>query len=84
MLARKIGDGLFKDILLYDYYWRLLRNNHVRSINDIKMLGVNASEIPVVISHMLTGQKKLPLFLLKKGIASKLFMLLSYLTWKFK
>lgn len=82
--AGKIEKDAFSDLLIYDYYWRLLRNYKIRSIEDIQSNKVLASEIPGVILHMLQLQKKLPLSLLRNGLFSKVFMTISYSLWKAK
>lgn len=82
--AKKIGSRAFNDILIYDYYWRLLRNNKIRKVEDIKANKVKEDEIPPVVLHMLNFQKKFSLNSLGKGHISKSLMFLNYLSWKFK
>jgi hypothetical protein len=77
--ATKIGNKAFKDILIYDYYWRLLRNYKIRSINDITITGVDQDTILPVILHMLGLQKNFPLSILKIGVVSKTLMFFNYL-----
>jgi len=77
--ASKIGRKAFKDILIYDYYWRLLRNYKIRSIQDITVTGVNEETILPVIHHMLALQQNMPLSILKMGIISKTLMFFNYL-----
>ena len=80
LFAAKLEKNAFGDILIYDYYWRLLRNHKVRSIADIVNAGVEMEKIPPVIHHMLQLQRKISLKVLRSGIFSKLLMTLSYLT----
>lgn len=80
--AGKIGAPAFRDILIYDYYWRLLRNYNIRSIENIEANKLKADEIPPVIIQMLNFQKKFTLPLLKKGAVSKSLMSLAYLNWR--
>jgi glycosyltransferase involved in cell wall biosynthesis len=77
--ATKIGNKAFKDILIYDYYWRLLRNYKIRSINDITITGVDQDTILPVILYMLGLQKNFPLSILKIGVVSKTLMFFNYL-----
>ena len=77
--SSKIGNTAFKDILIYDYYWRLLRNYKIRSIQDITVTGVNEQNILPVIHHMLALQQNMPLSILKMGIISKTLMFFNYL-----
>lgn len=81
--AKKIGEKAFKDIKIYDYYWRLLRNNRIRNVNDILRNNIEREEIINVIIHMLNGQKKISLKLLKNGMISKSLMFINYLSWNF-
>ena len=69
----------FNDVLIYDYYWRLLRNYSVRSIADLNAMGVEDAKILWVIRKMLNVQMKFPLSLLKIGPISKLLMFSCYL-----
>lgn len=80
--AGKIGATAFRDILIYDYYWRLLRNYNIRGMQDIVANGVKKEEVPPVILHMLQGQLKSSLQQLKKGWYSKTAMTASYLAWR--
>jgi hypothetical protein len=77
--ASKIGNKAFKDILIYDYYWRLLRNYKIRSVIDITITGVEEQSILPVIHHMLWLQKNIPLSILKMGMISKALMFFNYL-----
>ena len=77
--AGKIGRKAFKDMLIYDYYWRLLRNYKIRSIQDITVTGVNEQTILPVIHHMLALQQNMPLSLLKMGVLSKTLMFFNFL-----
>lgn len=82
--AAKLKRETFLDILIYDYYWRLLRNYNIRSLQDFAMNGVQASKIPDVIIHMHRSQSRWALKLLKNGFFSKTTMLQSYLAWRMK
>ena len=77
--AHKLGNAAFNDVLIYDYYWRLLRNYSIRSIADLNAMGVENSKILWVIRKMLNVQMKFPLSLLKIGPISKLLMFSCYL-----
>jgi glycosyltransferase involved in cell wall biosynthesis len=77
--AHKLGNAAFNDVLIYDYYWRLLRNYKIRSISDLNAMGVEDAKILWVIRKMLMVQKKWPLSFLKMGPISKLLMFSCYL-----
>lgn len=76
-LAEKIGWKTFRNILVYDSLWRLLRNMKVRSVDDIKSSGYD-KELPGFISSIISAQQFWGWRLLSFGILSKFAMLLSY------
>lgn len=84
LYAAKLEPATFNDILLYDYYWRLLRNYKIRAIKDITANGVQVHQVPGIIKHLLQTQIKWPLRLLNNGLFSKTMMTLSYGTWMAK
>lgn len=77
--AQKLGNAAFSDILIYDYYWRLLRNYKIRSIDTLIAYGVLQDQLLPVIKHMLHNQLRFPLSLLRIGLFSKCLMALNYL-----
>lgn len=77
--AYKLGNKAFADILIYDYYWRLLRNYKIRSVDTLYNYGVMPEKILPVIHWMLQSQIRFPLALLKFGPCSKILMTLNYL-----
>lgn len=76
--ANKIGTAAFQDILIYDYYWRLLRNHGIRNMNDFCANKLGPQEIPDIVHSMLKWQSQIPFFFLKFGPTSKLLMAISY------
>jgi hypothetical protein len=70
----KHGTQILKNIFVYDYYWRTLRNFKIKSPDDIRQSGWNG-KIPSPVSKMIAAQKKIPSFLLKMGPFSKIAML---------
>ena len=76
--AHKIGSAAFRDMLIYDYYWRLLRNHGIRNMNDFCANKLDPQEIPPIINSMLEWQSNLPFYLLKFGPSSKILMAASY------
>jgi hypothetical protein len=82
--AAKLESSAFDDILIFDYYWRLLRNSNIRSVADIVRNNVNEKDIPQILIHMIKLQKHIPVSLLRNGIISKSLMLVNFLSWKMK
>jgi len=80
LFAYKIGDAAFKDLKIYDYYWRLLRNDGIRSTQQIIASGVSSEKLLPLFFHMLQLQNKIAKSILKFGPASKMLMFLNYLT----
>ena len=80
LFAFKIGESAFKDLKIYDYYWRLLRNDGVQSKEQMIAAGVDPKKILPLFNHMLQLQNKMPKAALKFGPISKFAMLLNYLT----
>jgi len=74
---QKHGNAILKNIFVYDYYWRTLRNFSVRDEKDILQSGWK-KEIPSEITKMIAAQKRISSFLLKIGPFSKMAMLASY------
>jgi hypothetical protein len=79
VFAHKLEKEAFKDIRIFDYYWRLLRNYKVRTKEDLQKARVELDEIPRVLIHMIKLQGRLSLSVLKFGPFSKFFMAISYL-----
>ena len=78
MLLQKHGVGALKNILVYDAWWRILRNVHVRKIEQLYQYTPN-EQWPQAILNMVEHQSILPYDMLKMGVVSKSAMTLSYL-----
>ncbi len=77
-LLGKVGLHNLKNILVYDAWWRLMRNLGIRRKEDIVHAGYNGPVPPAIVS-MLSWQRLLPLGLWKIGPLSKTGMFLNYL-----
>lgn len=78
LLLIKYGIVPLKNIFIYDAWWRILRNVGVRSKKDLYQF-TPYQEWPTVILQMVAQQSKIPQPVLRIGIFSKFFMVLSYL-----
>jgi glycosyltransferase involved in cell wall biosynthesis len=78
LLLIKYGVEPLRNILVYDAWWRIIRNVGVRGRNDLERY-TTYSEWPAVIVHMVNQQSKILPSVLKIGVFSKFFMFLSYL-----
>lgn len=77
LLLEKMGARILRNVLVFDYYWRLYRNLEIRKTQEIEAL-YNAPVHPI-IRCMLRMQGNLPAYLLKSGFVSKPMMFLTYL-----
>ena len=73
---------ILKNIIVFDYYWRLMRN---LKIDSEEKLWSYLGEIkpPNQIISIIKFQKRIPATLLKIGAVSKLLMILSYIKNQF-
>ncbi len=78
-LLHKLPINSLQNIYVFDYYWRLLRNLSVRTIDDLERHS-KKMEIPAIIQKMLQVQSKWPKSFLRNGLVSKSVMLYTYLT----
>lgn len=74
----KMGVEKLKNILVYDYNWRFIRNFNIRSANQLREFGFNG-EVPTVLQSMISIQSKIPRSFLKIGVFSKLIMFLHFI-----
>ena len=78
-LLKKVGYASLRNILVYDAWWRLMRNLEIRSQEDIVEAGYEGY-IPPVIFSMVRWQRILPFRWWRIGILSKTIMFLHYLS----
>ncbi|HVE60928.1 MAG TPA: glycosyltransferase family 2 protein [Chitinophagaceae bacterium] len=78
LLLHKYGVQPLRNILVYDSWWRIIRNVNVRRVKD---LGIHTqiNEWPQVIIKMVLFQSQIPKSILKIGALSKMLMTCSYL-----
>jgi hypothetical protein len=81
LFLEKTGLKQFSNIVIYDAWWRLMRNLRIRSVRQIRQAGYNG-KVPFLIGAMIRDQSSVPASLLQYGISSKLFMFISYLRQK--
>ncbi|HEY2347593.1 MAG TPA: glycosyltransferase family A protein [Puia sp.] len=76
-LLNKIGVPSMRNIIVYDAYWRFLRNLDIRTIDQIRESGYRGM-IPAVIESMIRFQSSIPRAVLKTGYMSKFLMTVHY------
>jgi hypothetical protein len=77
-LLNKTGIRVLRNILVYDAWWRLMRNLEIKKIGEIRDSGYPGI-VPAAISSMVGWQRMLPKALLQTGVISKSVMFLNYL-----
>ncbi len=82
ILLSKYGTSPLKNIMVYDAYWRILRNTHIHSKSKLESFGQTAW--PTVILNMVELQSKFNQSTLRNGVISKTLMGISYIYNQFK
>jgi glycosyltransferase involved in cell wall biosynthesis len=77
LLAEKLNPESLKDLVIYDSWWRFIRNMQIRDEKEIAENGY-CGRIPETIRSMIRFQKKIPSFILRTGLFSKLLMGIRY------
>lgn len=77
LLLRQLGEGILRNVFVYDYYWRLFRNIGVRTAAEAAQYLQEAVPTPLV--RLLGWQAMIPRKLLRVGVVSKACMLVAYL-----
>ncbi len=78
LMLEKYGTAPLADIRVYDAWWRLMRNLHIRSLANLSQY-TPAAAWPLCIRRMLAHQRLIPATVLKAGVLSKTAMFFSYL-----
>lgn len=82
ILLSKYGTSPLKSIIVYDAFWRILRNTNTNSKNKLESFG--QTDWPKVILNMAEFQSKFSQKVLSNGPISKILMSLSYIYNLFK
>jgi glycosyltransferase involved in cell wall biosynthesis len=77
ILLRKQGIKPLRNILVYDAWWRLLRNMNITTSQQLEQYG--NKDWPNIIVNIVNDLAKAPKALLRIGVISKILMTLSYL-----
>lgn len=77
LIIEKYGLLPFRDILVYDAWWRMLRNMNIRSKEKISMYA--SGQVPTIILTMIKHESFIPIKILNIGVVSKILMFISYL-----
>ncbi|RYF86267.1 MAG: glycosyltransferase, partial [Chitinophagaceae bacterium] len=78
LLLEKYSVKPLSNLLVYDAWWRILRNSNTRTEAQLAKF-TSGKPWPTVIHHMLRDESRLPAGLLRNRIVSKTAMVFSYL-----
>jgi glycosyltransferase involved in cell wall biosynthesis len=76
-VLNKIGVRSLQNIIVYDAYWRFVRNLEIRFPDQVRESGYQGP-VPAIIGSMISFQSSIPKAILKTGIFSKFFMIVHY------
>lgn len=82
--AFKNNQKVFGNWRLYDYFWRLIRNYHIRDRNQLIVAGVPEERIVLAIQKMISAQRNWPSALLQIGAFSKILMSTNFIANKLR
>lgn len=77
MLMKK-GDVYFKHPVVFDGWWRLIRNFNIDSPEKFNQFNLSDSHVKI-LNGMIKSQRLIGIGLLKNGVISKITMFISYL-----
>lgn len=77
-LLKKTGEAQLHNILVFDAWWRLMRNFSIKKLSDIHEIGYE-EEVPHIILSIVSFQQKISPKMLKIGPYSKFMMTVCYL-----
>ncbi len=77
LLLKKTGDRPLKNLIVFDGWWRLMRNFSITDSTQLKALGYN-DEIPPMLTDIIHFKKGIPAAKLRNGVFSKLYMSVAY------
>jgi glycosyltransferase involved in cell wall biosynthesis len=83
LLLTKTGPAVLGNVLVFDAWWRLMRNMGIRKPQDIREAG-HSGEIHRKILFILKFQSRIPHKLLNSGLASKIAMTICFIVSKWK
>jgi glycosyltransferase involved in cell wall biosynthesis len=77
ILLKKMGAGILRNIIVYDYYWRMFRNLQIRRLEDVSKFYVGT--VHPILKHIIKFQQIIPYKMLQIGVVSKFTMVITYL-----
>jgi len=78
LMLQKKNPVIFNNVLVYDGWWRMMRNFNIQKTADIFAIGYKEM-LPSKLTQLIFLQSFLPQFVLKVGVLSKMTMFFAYL-----
>lgn len=78
LLLEKTGASHLKNIIVFDGWWRLIRNFSVKNAEQLRSFGYHGP-VPKILLRIIQFQNKVPSSWLKNGVISKSLMTFCYL-----
>lgn len=79
IVLNKLGVSCLKNMMVYDTFWRLIRNLKITNADEFLKYNKGSISIPHKLNQIIYDQKKFPRALLTFGPFSKITMIFSYL-----
>ena len=76
ILLEKLGYSILRNIVVYDYYWRMFRNLQMRKMEDVRKF--YTGELHPILVQVIKLQSRISADVLKKGFISKTLMGIGY------
>lgn len=80
LLLEKTGTTSFRNIIVFDGWWRLIRNFSIQDAESLRSTGYKGN-LPFPLLKIISFQKNIPKTLLRTGVFSKILMSLCYLKY---
>ncbi|MDP4213146.1 MAG: glycosyltransferase family 2 protein [Bacteroidota bacterium] len=77
LLWEKMKPESIRNLMVYDSWWRFIRNLKIKRLQEINAAGYNG-EIPLFVVSMIRWQRRIPQFFLDLGLSSKALMITHY------
>lgn len=82
-LLNKIGETNLRNVLIFDAWWRMIRNFSIRDAQQIEQY-CKQEPVPIPLRRMIRFQKNFSASLLRQGVFSKFFMFVCYVFFRLR
>lgn len=74
---QKMGVDKLKNIWVYDYWWRFIRNFRINTVQELERFHPQG-QVPLILQRMIRFQNRVPKRVLNAGVFSKMLMFWHY------